>query len=466
MLELGAIWLFAAPGSAMLWFPAEQKLPRSVASSKTTRGIELESAAPVSSQELRKDPRWQLVERILATEPFRKSARSCDLLRYLAERAILNQSDDLTETKLGHALFGKAIDYSPTEDSTVRVHVRQLRLKLHEYFDGDGRNESWVVEIPKGSYSATFRLREAETQLSREKQTRPQFMQILPWGLAVAFLLTTILAWNHRYEAHIPQTAPWPLATLFQNGNQPVQIVVADANYGMLNLMNGHQASLQDYLSPAYRTGQEPRGVPETEGEQRIRQYLSRSILTSYADLAVVDSLLRLDGLDRSRLVLRPAKSLQARDMEDGSFVLIGGPASNPWVSYFQDRLNFRERNDSKGRSAACFDNVLPAVGEPQSYCGLPFTGSSGVDYATISLLPLSSSHGSTLIIQGLQQEGTEAAGAFLADPANRQKLQSMLGVSSTDRAPVYFEALLQIKSVQGAPIGETSIVTARRLKP
>ena len=39
----------------------------------------------------------------------------------------------------------------------MRVHVRQLRLKLHEYFNEDGRNEPIVLEIPKGSYAPVFR---------------------------------------------------------------------------------------------------------------------------------------------------------------------------------------------------------------------------------------------------------------------------------------------------------------------
>ena len=51
----------------------------------------------------------------------------------------------------------KPSNYSPLEDSSVRVHVRQLRLKLHEYFNEEGRNEPVILEIPKGSYAPVFR---------------------------------------------------------------------------------------------------------------------------------------------------------------------------------------------------------------------------------------------------------------------------------------------------------------------
>jgi hypothetical protein len=103
------------------------------------------------------DERWQLIERILATGPFQKSVRLPNLLRYMAERAIHGHLEDLTEYRIGSAVFGKPANYSPTEDSSVRVHVRQLRLKLHEYFDSEGRNSTIIVEIPKGAYTPVFR---------------------------------------------------------------------------------------------------------------------------------------------------------------------------------------------------------------------------------------------------------------------------------------------------------------------
>ena len=120
-----------------------------------TRIMKVESA-------LQADTRWQLIERITASPPFQKSARLRDLLCYLAERTLQGQTQDLSEHNIGSAVFGKARDYSVVEDSSVRVHVRQLRLKLHEYFDGEGRAESVIVEIPKGAYTTLFRTVEQE----------------------------------------------------------------------------------------------------------------------------------------------------------------------------------------------------------------------------------------------------------------------------------------------------------------
>src|SRR6266446_8697802 len=112
---------------------------------------------PLASDDLLTDKRWQLVQRIVSSPPFQKSTRLRDLLQFITEQTIHGNAHDLTEQHIGNALFHKPSDYSPLEDSSVRVHVRQLRLKLHEYFNEDGRNEPTILEIPKGAYAPVFR---------------------------------------------------------------------------------------------------------------------------------------------------------------------------------------------------------------------------------------------------------------------------------------------------------------------
>src|SRR6266404_6911069 len=107
--------------------------------------------------DLQTDERRQLVQRIVSSPHFQKSTRLRELLQYIVEQTLHGNAHDLTEQHIGNALFHKPSDYSPLEDSSVRVHVRQLRLKLHEYFNEDGRNEPTILEIPKGAYAPVFR---------------------------------------------------------------------------------------------------------------------------------------------------------------------------------------------------------------------------------------------------------------------------------------------------------------------
>jgi hypothetical protein len=420
--------------------------------------------------DLKSDIRWQLIERIIASPPFQKSTRLRDLLRFMAERTLHGQPQDLTEHRIGSAVFGKPEDYSVVEDSSVRVHVRQLRLKLHEYFDGEGRNESCIVEVPKGAYTTVFRTVEQQTAatpvVGTTRDTSKPWLRLMPWGLAALFLLTTLAGWLR--SPSVSRTAapvPWPLATLFDQGNRPLQIVVADINYGMLRLVDEQPVTLERYLSPSYRSGDPISNAHPTAREARVLRYLSGSLLTSYADVVVVTTVMRLSGDSNERLVIRSARELRPRDLEEGSFIFVGSPSSNPWVSYFQDKLNFREREGIVGESPKFFENLHPRAGEQESYHGLVFTGSSGEDYATISLVPLQNGRGCALILQGLQQEGTEAAGLFLEDPANRKKLQEALGIAGSAKQPVYFEALIRTNAIAGSS-NATTIISTRLIHP
>jgi hypothetical protein len=99
--------------------------------------------------ELDRDARWLLIGRILSSASFRRAGRLQDLLRYIAELSILGQTADLTEQRIGEAVFGRFSGYSRVEDSSVRVHMRQLRLKLHEYFDSEGRERRSLSRYPR-----------------------------------------------------------------------------------------------------------------------------------------------------------------------------------------------------------------------------------------------------------------------------------------------------------------------------
>lgn len=416
------------------------------------------------------DERWQLVQRILSSPPFQKSGRLRDLLQYITEQTIRGFAHELTEQHIGEAVFHKRPGYSPLEDSSVRVHARQLRLKLHEYFDGVGREESLVIEIPKGAYAPTFHAAKSETgplPVQIERDLARSYRTVLPWTLcgALAILFAATVLFN-RFDrpASVATASPvWPFSQIFDTRHQTV-IVVADGNYGMWRILTGERGSLEQYLD---------RGLPQRsatlkfgEAGSRFADYISNSTLTSFADVADAVSLVKVAGPLQNHASVRSAKDLRIRDLDHENYVFIGSPASNPWVSLFQDKLNFRESEEAVGKSAKAFVNANPLPDELAQYEGLQWTGTEGDDYATIALVPNMTRDGSVLILQGLQQEGTEAAGRFLLEAENRHQLQRSLGtlVSDSIAGNVWFEALIRSRTVSGAP-NSTTLVAVRRIQ-
>jgi len=197
-----------------------------------------------------------------------------------------------------------------------------------------------------------------------------------------------------------------------------------------------------------------------------LSEYISNSTLTSFADVADVVSLMRMAGALQTQVLVRYPRDLRMRDLDHNNYVFIGSPGSNPWVTLLQDKLNFSESESVVGKSAKVFVNKNPLPGEQRQYEGLRWTGTMGEDYATISLLPNATHDGSVLALQGLQQEGTEAAGRFLADEENRRQLMSALGISASEilTQNIWFEALIRSRTVSGAP-NSTTLVAVRRIR-
>jgi hypothetical protein len=418
------------------------------------------------------DERWQVVGRIAASPGFQKSARLRELLLYITEQTLHGRASQLTEHEIGRVVFGKPPDYSPLDDSSVRVHARQLRLRLHEYFDSFGRSERIIVEIPKGSYIPVFRSAVAETPVpsALPKATVPgrsRFGRAVPWILcailaaACAYLATRVAVYQRAANAVAPVHPPWPLSELF-DPDHLTYFVVSDVNYGMMRIIAQNPGSLADYLKPDFPRSFMPALAAKDQG--LIMNYISGSGLTSNADVSVLESLIRLAGDERDRLSIRFPRDVRLRDLNEGNYIFAGSPGSNPWVELFQRQLNFQETEEKVGAGPKAFANKAPRPGEQKAYVGLQFTGTEGEDYADIALVPSPASGRPILILQGLQQEGTEAAGRFLADANQRRVLREALGFTSDPKTKIWFEALIRTQAVAGAPNSE-AIVAARLIR-
>jgi hypothetical protein len=441
-------------------------LSLSIGSQLTAQTVALVTPA----EHVKSDSRWDLIQRILLTGPFQKSVNLYALLNYLAEHAIIDHAESLTERQIGIAVFGKPAGYSPAEDSAVRVHVRQLRLRLHEYFACDGKSESLIVDIPKGSYVLEFHDLRTEpgpifapfsAQPRPSAAPQPRRMRNTAVWVACAALsacaLVCAFGWYHAARTETNSALAWPLNAILQPGSQTT-IVISDGNTSTLRFLDQKEITLDEYLQPGFRRSLIPQNTDVHVST--VLNYIADSQLTSFADLAVTSTLLKLAGTHANQLVLCSARDLDRRDLEHGNYVFVGSPMSNPWVSLFSDRLNFEVVEDGVG-GKMYFRNRKPLPGEQATYEGLPRTGSAGEDYATLALLPSSIGPGNVLIFQGLRQEGTEALAVLLADAKDRAQLEHALGINDRSKSSPYFEVLVRVQAVAGAPVS-TRVVALR----
>jgi len=148
------------------------------------------------------DIRAQL-ERILASPVFANADRMSEFLRFVVERALAGEGDQVKEYVIGVEVFKRDGNYDPRLDSIVRVEARRLRTKIDEYYAGPGHEDPVAVQIPRGSYVPVFASREpaapgiAPVVVARPVDVRRRAGFRVALGLmAVAIAVVLFAAWR------------------------------------------------------------------------------------------------------------------------------------------------------------------------------------------------------------------------------------------------------------------------------
>jgi len=96
------------------------------------------------------------LDHVLASQTFVNAGRLSRMLRFVVERTLDGQGDQLKEYLLGVEVFDRPSEYDPRLDSIVRVEARRLRAKLAEYYETDGVGDALRIRLAKGGYAPTF----------------------------------------------------------------------------------------------------------------------------------------------------------------------------------------------------------------------------------------------------------------------------------------------------------------------
>ena len=112
----------------------------------------------------------QHLQQLLSSEPMEKSEASQKLLRYLAERALRGETPK--ETEIAIDVFGRDASFNSAEESLVRVAVRALRRRLHDYYTGPGQHDEVRFDIPKGGYRLDLRAARGRAGTGRDRGCR------------------------------------------------------------------------------------------------------------------------------------------------------------------------------------------------------------------------------------------------------------------------------------------------------
>jgi len=391
---------------------------------------------------LEDDPRWMAMQRILISTGFAKSFRLIALLTYICRCALEDRSDEITEQQIGFHVFERAADYNPGDDNIVRTTARQLRQKLAVYYQEEGASEQLRIEIPRGGYHPIFITPTEQPAILADPQ--PVSLEAIPstaepslpvasgihltrsgivlgllmamFGAAISLLLNRL---THRSVTPIPAV----MAEVLSPGRTTV-FVAGDSGLNMYDNLARTQVSLGEYVSGDYlntAAAHPPTGYAWPS--------LASRRYTSFVDMQLSDKL-RIYGQERGvPLSIRFARDVHAEDLRHANVILAGSGAYNPWVSMFDNTLNFHLRYNGE-KNAVTVLNAKPLPGEPQEF--IPEDGdhtlrgySHGFGY--IALANNLEGDGKVLLIEGSTVAGVDAALQFVLSDSQMSSILKKL---------------------------------------
>ena len=149
------------------------------------------------------------LDRILASKGFANAGRLSRLLRYVVERTLAGEADQLKEYAVGVEVFDRDDKYDPRLDSIVRVEAGRLRSRLDEYYNVEGAADEVRIVLPRGGYSAQFERRSEPIgpPIVVNEPAKPS-RSWATWALVIGSIAVVgaIAAWSLGSQARNPKT--------------------------------------------------------------------------------------------------------------------------------------------------------------------------------------------------------------------------------------------------------------------
>ncbi len=429
---------------------------------------------------------WRALEELLRSQPLRSTTQCQQLLRYIVEHTLTGELGLLRERVIGKEVFGRRPDYEPGDDPVVRIRAADLRKRLALYYQALSDPPCVKIDVPPGSYRATFvwsseevatlpleqnaslpplasipskkstplsslstssGIEDTSAQSAVEELRRPsRLYRLLTPVLATVSLIVGLAGIWYIHRASDPVRQFW---TPMLADPRPVLISIGS---NAVYRMGEHE--IDEYLSKTAAEQQTSEGMeffPPVKPEQSFAStglYPAPDSFVALADVAATTEIVRMLTRYGKDFDERFPNDISFSEMREHSAVLIGG-ANNPITRDMTKNLPFvrRGRNWIKDRDHPDKGWELHASDD------LHDTD----DYAIITRLVARDDAAPMVAVAGLGGHGTLAAAEFLCKPDYVRSLRAQLGPDWLKRN---FQAVLHIKIIDFKPSSMEIVAT------
>jgi hypothetical protein len=394
---------------------------------------------------------------------FFQSKRYPALLRFVVEQTLEGNAEQVKERSIGIEVFGRPPGYDANADPVVRVTAGEIRKRLAQYYYDPSHAEELRIELPVGSYVPVFQ---------RVVETMPP-----PAALATVSPDPALEAWEQPSAPAAVEPLPNRYAVPAHPTGHPFLTVLLVAITLVLGLVTGYwyrqyqqlhtpppvlpTQMVDDFWRPLTAgpgtlticLGEPARdSSQDTDPAEVIRHpklteplyfRLRQSGLFALADVTTLSRIVPV--LERQHKAFRVSAASEASfaQLREGPAVLIGA-FDNLWTMRLTRDLRFGF--DSVDGNALIVDRKSKTKTSWTFAWTIPYE-KLAADYAIVARYRDSLTGQPVVIASGISEEGTEAAGELISNPAD---LETLLHDAPPDWRNKNIEAVIETQVIDG----------------
>ncbi len=432
----------------------------------------------MQQQELREQ-----VDRILSSDEFRSSGVLCRLLSYLTDKALSGEADQLKEYTIAIEGLGKPDTYDPQHNASVRILVGRLRQKLGQYYHTEGKEDPFIVDLPKGRFRLTCEPREialpvpqvlavAELDLAPDGAGKPPakasprfLLRILPGlGLLLALLAGAFFLGRETSLDLRGAGSAWPWTSDLEAlwgpltiSERPFILVIEDPLF--VELRSTPRVYYRDQSLNQWKDLLNSSDLKLLTSRKDGTDIQPSRYYTSFGEAETSLLLGKFLGPREKHLSLVRASQLSWQQVADNNVAFVGAQ------NLFFDQLKGMPFEAQLIPSVEGIRNVHPRPGEPAMFADQYSLAPSeeGIIYGLVTLLPGPLRQTNVLSFTSSRSTGRLGAVQSFTDASFAREIVTKLKAAAGGKMPRYYQVLLKIKFKDNIPT-ETSYILCRIL--
>lgn len=398
--------------------------------------------------------------KIVASGVLGRSKSYTRLLEFLVERSAEGRTPK--EIEIATEVFGKGADFDPSQDSMVRVYAHNLRQKIRQFYEGEGRHEPHRITISKGEYRVVLQEPKSEAAGAPDTAPRPVLRPVTAAVAGLALLVVGLLIGvglgrgGSEPSVLTPQqaVAASPIWNQLLDDDIPTLLVVGDYYiFGELDEQGNVARLVREFQINSSRDLENMIMFDPERAEHYIDldlTYLARSTAFAMRDV------LRVLYTSNKTVRVASMSELNVADLKASHIVYVG------YISALDKLLDFVFASSSLEVGVTFDELVDKETGHTyMSEAGLPADSRNYRDYGLFSSFPGPNGN-QFVIVAGTRDAGLMHSAQALTDPAHvRAAVHALTAdVASPPRA---FELLYEVTGFDRTNL-DAMLVHAARL--